>query len=104
MEKRTIQSTATFARPFTLPGVDGVLPAGTYNLDTEEEKLDTISIEAWRRTELTLQVTTLGVTEHVTVDPQDLRQALLRDGDLSVNTESPVRPRLRGQLHVRSRE
>lgn len=103
MEKRTIHSTATFTRPFRLPGVDSVLPAGTYNLNAEEEKLDTISIESWRRTVTTLQVTTLGVTEHVAIDPQDLREALLRDGDLSVNTESPVRPRLRGQLHVRSR-
>lgn len=103
MEKRSTHSTATFGRPFRLPGVEGVLPAGIYNLNTEEEKLDTLSAESWRRTEMILQVTTLGITEHIAVDPQDLREALLRDIDLSIDTKLLVPVRLRGKLHVRGR-
>ncbi len=36
-------------RPFVLPGVDGLQPAGTYDVDTDEESIDDVSFLAWRR-------------------------------------------------------
>jgi hypothetical protein len=103
METRTTQSTVTFGRPFQLTGMDSIAPAGVYKLEVEEKKLDTISFESWRRTAVILQVSRAGVTEYVTLDPADLREALQRDGDLSRDSATPERGRrIRGQLRLRS--
>ena len=82
METRTTHSTVTFRRPFQLAGMDGVAPAGSYKLDMEEEKLDTLSFESWRQTAVVLQIARAGVTEYLAIDPQDLREALARDNAL----------------------
>ena len=39
----------TFAHAFSLQGVEGTIPAGTYRIDTEEEPIDGLSFLAWRR-------------------------------------------------------
>ncbi|HEX2761266.1 MAG TPA: hypothetical protein VHM27_12160 [Rhizomicrobium sp.] len=83
--------------------MDGVAPAGVYKLDVEEEKLDTISFEAWRRTAVILEITRNGITEYVALDPADIREALRRDGDLSLDPAEPEPARrLRGQLRLRT--
>lgn len=103
METRTTQSTVSFGRPFRLAGMDSIAPAGVYKLDVEEEKLDTISFESWRRTAVILQIARAGVTEYVTLAPGDLREALRRDGDLSLDPAVPERGRrIRGQLRLRN--
>lgn len=103
METRTTQSTVTFGRPFQLTGMDSIAPAGVYKLDVEEERLDTLSFESWRRTAVILQVAHAGITEYVTLAPEVLREALQRDGDLSPNPAAPERARrIRGQLRLRS--
>jgi len=79
MMTRTSHSTVNFQRPFRLEGMDAVAPAGSYKVDLEEERLDTLTIEAWRQTAVILQIATAGVTEYVTVDPQELRDAIVRD-------------------------
>lgn len=83
METRTTQSTVSFGRPFRLAGMESIAPAGVYKLNVEEEKLDTMSFESWRRKAVILQIARDGVTEYVSLDPDDLREALRRDGDLS---------------------
>jgi hypothetical protein len=99
METRTTQSTVTFGRPFQLTGMESIAPAGVYKLDVEEEKLDTLTFESWRRTVVTLQIAHAGITEYVTLAPEDLRDALQRDGDLPPNPAAPKRIRhIRGQL------
>ena len=35
-----------FAHAFSLQGVEGVVPAGTYRIDTEEEQIDGLSFLA----------------------------------------------------------
>jgi len=103
METRTTQSTVTFGRPFQLTGMDGIAPAGVYKLDVEEEKLDTLTFESWRRTAVTLQIARAGITEYVALAPEELRDALRRDGDLSPNPKAPENGRrIRGQLRLRS--
>lgn len=103
MEKRTTQSTVTFERPFQLAGMDRIAPAGVYRLDVEEQKLETLTFESWRRTAVTLQVARAGMTEYVALAPYELRDALERDGDLSSNPAAPqdIR-RIHGPLRLKS--
>ena len=49
MDRRTSRRTVTFARPFSLRGIDGVQPAGTYLVETDEELIPGLSFIAWRR-------------------------------------------------------
>src|SRR3954453_16425336 len=49
MDRRTSREAVTFARPFTLHGIDGEQPAGTYPVETDEELVPGLSFLAWRR-------------------------------------------------------
>ena len=40
MAIRTTQSQAIFTAPFVLPEIDYLLPAGTYDVETEEEVIE----------------------------------------------------------------
>lgn len=103
METRITQSTVTFGRPFQLAGMDSIAPAGVYRLDVEEEKLDTLTFESWRRTAVILQVPRAGMTQYVALAPHELRDALERDSDLSSNPAAPkdIR-RIHGPLRLKS--
>ena len=83
MSSRTIQTSVTFSKPFTLTSVDGPQPAGTYRLETEEEQIEGLSFSAFRRMTMTLFLPanpTPGATRHVVqVDPKELSEALLAD-------------------------
>jgi hypothetical protein len=82
--------------------MDGMAPAGRYRVDLEEERLDSSTAEAWRQTAVIVQVTLAGMTDHVTVTPQELRAALLRDGEASVDPAvSPPSPRPRNVLRLK---
>jgi hypothetical protein len=101
MLTRTSHSQVTFRRPFRLAGMDAAAPAGSYKVDLEEERLDTLTVEAWRQTAVILQIATAGVTEYVTVDPQDLREALERDRMDGVNPDTVPDTRRRELLRLR---
>ena len=49
MTVHTSRKTVTFARPFSLSGIDEVQPAGTYTVETDEELLPGLSLPAYRR-------------------------------------------------------
>lgn len=101
MQSRTSHSHITFRRPFRLAGMDTWAPAGRYKVDLEEERLDTLTVEVWRQTAVTLQVTSAGATDYLRVDPVDLRDALLRDGDDAIDPGLAVpRARLREVLRL----
>jgi len=84
MTVRTTSKTVTFSRSFTVPGIDGVQVAGTYNVDTDEELLENLSFPAYRRiaTWIWLPVPSAGVgsTQIALVDPLALETALAEDG------------------------
>ena len=102
MQSRTSHSHVTFRRPFRLAGMDRSAPAGRYKVALEEEQLDTLTVEAWRQTSITLQIASAGATDHLSLDPMDLRDALLRDGDDSIDPITPVLgARLREVLRLR---
>jgi hypothetical protein len=83
MDPRTTRSTVTFTHPFQLPGYDEELPAGDYELLVEEELVQGLSFEAFRRTGCYLLIrgrgASNGTTEMRPIDPQDLEAALDRD-------------------------
>lgn len=84
---RTIAKTVTFTRPFTLSGLDGVQPAGTYTIETDEELIANLSFTAYCRKATWLRLpgrreggeSLTGLTEVVAIDPVELHTALVRD-------------------------
>ena len=83
MIMRTSRKTVIFTRPFSLRGVDGIQPAGTYTVDTDEELLEALSFPVYRRvtTSMFLPSRPGGMIsgQLVTVDPAELEAAQERD-------------------------
>ncbi|WP_238991689.1 hypothetical protein [Gemmobacter caeruleus] len=83
MNMRSTRSTVTFSNPFTLLGYPGDLPAGDYEVLVEEELLQGLSFEAYRRTATYLTVRGrgghAGRTELRAISDSDLKEALSRD-------------------------
>lgn len=90
MQSRTTSKLVTFRRPFTLSALDGIQPAGSYAVLIEEEMLDALSFIGWRQTGCVIVLHRGGGEEHVAIDPQELREALVRDGDQG--TDPPASP------------
>lgn len=83
MTVRTSRKTVTFTRPFSLSGIDGVQPAGTYAVETDEELLPGLSFPAYRRIATLICLPSRPgepVMERVAnIDPLELRAAQERD-------------------------
>jgi hypothetical protein len=83
MTMRSTRSTVTFSNPFTLAGYPGDLPAGRLRILVEEELLQGLSFEAYRRTATYLTVRGrgrhAGRTEERAISDSDLKEALSRD-------------------------
>ncbi len=80
MVTRTQSKAVMFARPFILDGMDRLQPAGTYTIDTEEERIDTLNLQVWRRVRTLIRLESPGRIEYLPVDPEELDKALMRDG------------------------
>ena len=83
MMARTTTRTVVFHHPFAIGAVDGLLPSGSYAVETDEEVVPGLSFIAYRRvrTTMTLPIA-FGITtarQVVTIDPQELEAALARD-------------------------
>jgi hypothetical protein len=87
MTKRIASALVVFQRPFILDGFDDVQPAGSYSIETEEEKLDgsSESPEVWRRLSTSIRLVRHGAAEYIPVDPRALAAALERDNAQSDN-------------------
>lgn len=83
MPMRTIATTVTFKAPFRLSSIDDEQPAGTYRIETDEERIDGLSFNAFHRLSTTLFLPAdpkPGMTRRsVKVDPQELAEALAAD-------------------------
>lgn len=90
MTIRTSENIVTFRRPFVLSGFDEELPAGAYSVETEEELLEGISFPAYRRVLVLIHLHPKpghpGVSQTLSIDPNDVDAALKRDQALA---ESP---------------
>ena len=76
MPIRTTRTQVTFKAPFSLPELDGLQPAGTYDVDTDEECIEGNEHTVYLRVATILQVHSLGSTRFVTIDPAGLEAAL----------------------------
>ena len=83
MNSRSTKSTVTFAHPFRIAGYDDELPAGDYDVLVDEDLMEGLSFEAYRRTASYLliggQAGGRGPAEMRPIDPRDLDAALARD-------------------------
>ncbi|TAJ82034.1 hypothetical protein [Reyranella sp.] len=83
MPTRTTETTVTFRHSFTLAAVDGVQPAGTYRLVTDEELISELSFVAFRRMSTMLHLPATPSPgcrrDVVCVDPVELAEALKAD-------------------------
>lgn len=100
---KTSSKTVTFARSFALAGVDGVQPAGTYTVETDEELLPTVLHPAYRRTATWLALPSnvgAGSTQLFNIDPTELAAALVRDarGGWSLRAEASIDDLLAGEV------
>lgn len=93
MTLRTRKETVTFASPFVLGGLDEELPAGTYEVETDEELLEGVSFPVYRRvlTVIYLRATSRrpGHTGALTIDPNELDAALERDRNKTLEKITP---------------
>lgn len=83
MNTRSSKTKVTFANPFSLSGFVGELPAGEYEVLVEEELIQGLSFEVWRRTATFLTVhgrgNHAGRTELRAISDSALKAALDRD-------------------------
>lgn len=79
----TSKKTVTFKDSFVLDGFDEILPAGAYSVETDVELLEGVSVPAYRRILTVVHLHAKpghpGRTQMLTVDPNALDAALMRD-------------------------
>lgn len=100
MNARTSSKTVTFTRPFVLSGIDGVQPAGTYTVETDEELLQALSFPAYRRVATWIQLpsspggaaSAAGLARVANIDPGELEAALTRDAAVEPELAVDVAP------------
>lgn len=83
MSARMTRETIHFHSPFPLPDVAEPLPAGRYEVEFEEERMDGLSFTAWRtvRTTLRLIEPANGSSFALDVGAEALRAAIAHDAD-----------------------
>ena len=73
---RTTREPVTFTHPFILDGAEGVQPAGTYDVEVDEELIEGLSFLAYRRIATTIYLPlgsgAVGSHQAVRVDPGEL--------------------------------
>jgi hypothetical protein len=82
MSTRTSRKTVTFRKPFSLEGIGRSLPAGSYEVITDEELIEGLSFPVYRRVATMMFVPALSSRssiEMVTIDPADLSAAIRQD-------------------------
>ena len=99
---RVISTTVTFVRPFILDGLGELQCAGSYVVDTEEELMDTLSLVVWKRISTVIQLSRHGATEYVAISPDQLSDALRRDG-AQHDPSAPISPTSAKGWHDRAR-
>ena len=83
MANRIHVKTITFKNPFEIENYDGILPAGKYQVETEEELLPGMSFTGYQRVLTLLHLPpvskNLKFGPTLKVDPNDLDAAFFRD-------------------------
>lgn len=94
MATRSRRETVTFKHPFHIRGVDGLLPAGDYEVVTDEETIEGLSFPAWRRIATAIIVPAEGsrglTMEMLSIGSVDLADAQRIDASASAAGASDV--------------
>ena len=97
MTMRTTKKTVIFANSFKLGDFEEVFPPGPYDVVTDEELLEGLSFQAYRRIltmiHLPAKSGETGNSRTLTIDPVQLNAALKRDA--TSGTPSPEREPLK---------
>ncbi len=87
MTIRSRREIVTFRHPFRIKGIERELPAGAYDVITDEETIDGLSFEAFRRIATMIIVPAHGsrglATEMVSIGSVDLADAQRIDASAS---------------------
>ena len=79
MTTRSRRETITFRHPFRIKGIDRLLPAGGYEVITDEEMIEGLSFAAFRRVATMIMVPAeaprSSMMEMVSISPIDLSDA-----------------------------
>lgn len=78
---RTTRDTVTFHSSFILNRDVGELPAGSYDIEIDEEEIPTHDRSAFRRTAIYFYVEQGGSTRTLVIHPSELDAALRRDAE-----------------------
>jgi hypothetical protein len=88
MTIRTISKTVTFNRPFRLDGLNEPQPAGDYEIETDEELMESMSFIGYRRVTTVIHLRPRadqpGIRQELTIDPVQLDIALATDQRIEV--------------------
>ncbi len=85
---RTRKSTVIFRKPFVLNRDVGALPAGSYEIEIDEEELGTVDQVAYRRTGVYLYVRQGATIRMIVATPAEVDSALERDRHVGEGTNS----------------
>jgi hypothetical protein len=89
MNMRTTREIVNFSSSFSLEDAGRVMPAGSYQVVTDEELIEGLSFPAYRRIATSILVPAQsyqGSVEMVTVDPLKLAAAQARDAAAASNS------------------
>ena len=88
MTTRSRRETVHFKHPFRIRGVDRLLPAGAYEVITDEEMIEGLSFSCFRRVATMIMVpgASLNISsmEMISISSVDLSDAQLRDARLGL--------------------
>jgi hypothetical protein len=83
MTSRSVNSIVTFAKPFAIGAQPEKLPAGAYNMTSEEELIEGLSFAAYHRTSTILEVPAIGTVstmkQYLQIAAGDIEAALQSD-------------------------
>ena len=83
MTPRSTRASVTFAFPFRLSVVDGLQPAGSYVVETDEMPIESLSFKAYQRTDTRIYIPlhpgSKVSMQSISIDPRELELCLERD-------------------------
>ena len=79
MALRITRSHVTFDEPFKLKGRDEILSAGSYDVETDEEIIESNERTVYRRVATRLYIRSTGMTRAISVDPKELETVRNRE-------------------------
>ena len=75
MTMRSRRETITFRHPFRIKGIDRLLPAGGYEVITDEEMIEGLSFASFRRVATMIMAPRGSAMEMIAIDPAELSDA-----------------------------